>query len=179
MATGLRKRRVRVPNQKARTAARAAARYDLDNLESHEVAALISLTRRAYRVPGRPGTLVTRVIEDEGSVRSDLARGVTIMVARSHGGKPRLLGAVRLVEDRGALFFSRLAVAPAARGRGLGAALVGAAESSARAWGLDEVRCDVALGKDLIGFYERLGYEVEHEYLGPGGLAKAQLVKRL
>ena len=42
MATRSTKRRVRVPNQKARTAARAAARYDLDNLESHEVAALIS-----------------------------------------------------------------------------------------------------------------------------------------
>ena len=176
----IRRRGGAVPNQKARTAARVRdGRFTLDNVEEHEVDDVVAMTRRAYRVPHRPGTLVTRVMEDERSVRKDLARGVTIVVARSTSQKPRVIGAVRLVEDRGAVYFSRLAVAPVARHRGVGAALVGAAESSARAWGLDEVRCDVALGKDLVGFYERLGYEVEEEYVAPGGLAKAQLVKRL
>ncbi|WP_353942042.1 GNAT family N-acetyltransferase [Streptomyces sp. HUAS MG91] len=59
-------------------------------------------------------------------------------------------------EDVGAL--GRLAVAKAARGLGVGAALVGAIEDAARDRGLSAV--DLHAQTHALGFYERLGYEV-------------------
>ncbi|MEU3507850.1 GNAT family N-acetyltransferase [Streptomyces longwoodensis] len=50
----------------------------------------------------------------------------------------------------------RLAVSRAARGLGVGAALVGAVEDAARAWGL--VAVDLHAQTQALGFYERLGY---------------------
>ncbi|MEU6843641.1 GNAT family N-acetyltransferase [Streptomyces sp. NPDC046716] len=58
-------------------------------------------------------------------------------------------------EDVGAL--GRLAVAKVARGRGVGAALVGAIEDAARDRGLAAV--DLHAQTHALGFYERLGYE--------------------
>ncbi|MYT70538.1 MULTISPECIES: GNAT family N-acetyltransferase [unclassified Streptomyces] len=58
-------------------------------------------------------------------------------------------------EDVGAL--GRLAVAKAARGLGVGAALVGAIEGAARDRGLSAV--DLHAQTHALGFYERLGYE--------------------
>ncbi|MFJ3583935.1 GNAT family N-acetyltransferase [Streptomyces sp. NPDC090127] len=52
----------------------------------------------------------------------------------------------------------RLAVAKAARGLGVGAALVRAIEDAARARGLTAV--DLHAQTHALGFYERLGYEV-------------------
>ncbi|MEE1801591.1 GNAT family N-acetyltransferase [Streptomyces sp. NPDC101062] len=57
--------------------------------------------------------------------------------------------------DTGAL--GRLAVSPAARGLGIGAALVRAIEDAARERGLRVV--DLHAQTHALGFYERLGYE--------------------
>src|SRR5690242_7580455 len=89
-------------NRKARSAARRALVYSLDTIEDHEIRAMVLLTRRAYRAPHKPGILVTKVAEDDKSVRRDLSRGVTVVVARQGGKRPRLIGAIRLIEDRGA-----------------------------------------------------------------------------
>ncbi|MBO1333425.1 GNAT family N-acetyltransferase [Streptomyces sp. VRA16 Mangrove soil] len=59
-------------------------------------------------------------------------------------------------QDVGAL--GRLAVAKAARGLGVGAALVGAIEEAAKERGLSAV--DLHAQTHALGFYERLGYEV-------------------
>ncbi|POX52195.1 GNAT family N-acetyltransferase [Streptomyces sp. Ru71] len=66
--------------------------------------------------------------------------------AAKNGGDP----------DVGSL--GRLAVTQAARGLGVGAALVRAIEEAARARGLSAV--DLHAQTHALGFYERLGYEV-------------------
>ena len=69
----------------------------------------------------------------------------------------RAVGAGRLVVEPGGVgHLGRLAVLPAGRGRGIGAALVRGIEARARTRGLSTV----VLGAQThaIGFYERLGY---------------------
>jgi GNAT superfamily N-acetyltransferase len=63
-----------------------------------------------------------------------------------------------------ALYLSRLAVDPAAQGRGLGAWCMGRVERRARDLGCRSVRFDVlAANAGLRGFYERLGYQLRGE----------------
>lgn len=63
----------------------------------------------------------------------------------------------------------RLAVAKAARGLGVGLALVRAIEEAARARGLTAV--DLHAQTQALGFYERLGYEVYGEEFQDAGIA--------
>lgn len=66
--------------------------------------------------------------------------------------------------DAPALYLSRLAVDPAAQGRGLGAWCMGRVEARARELGCRSVRFDVlAANAGLRGFYERLGYHLRGE----------------
>ncbi|GAA2492037.1 GNAT family N-acetyltransferase [Streptomyces gobitricini] len=62
----------------------------------------------------------------------------------------------------------RLAVAPAARGLGVGVALVRAIEEAARARGLTAV--DLHAQTQAIGFYERLGYEAYGDEFQDAGI---------
>jgi len=67
------------------------------------------------------------------------------------------LGAGRLIPgDAGAGILGRLAVARAARGLGIGVALVRAIEDEARRLGLSVV--ELHAQTHALGFYERLGY---------------------
>ncbi|MGW2561275.1 GNAT family N-acetyltransferase [Streptomyces sp. NPDC001514] len=70
-------------------------------------------------------------------------------------GTGRLL--TGLLPDPSVGSLGRLAVSRAARGLGVGAALVRAIEESARARGLTSV--DLHAQTHALGFYERLGYE--------------------
>jgi predicted GNAT family N-acyltransferase len=63
----------------------------------------------------------------------------------------------------------RLAVAKAARGLGVGVALVGAIEEAARARGLSAV--DLHAQTQALGFYERLGYVAYGEEFLDAGIA--------
>lgn len=54
-----------------------------------------------------------------------------------------------------------VAVAPSHRGRGIGAALVRAAEAALAARGCLKINLQVREGNAATGFYERLGYSVE------------------
>ncbi|GAA2429109.1 GNAT family N-acetyltransferase [Streptomyces glaucus] len=70
-----------------------------------------------------------------------------------HGAAP----AARTGGDASVGSLGRLAVTKAARGLGVGAALVRAVEDAARARGLTAV--DLHAQTHALGFYERLGYE--------------------
>ena len=79
-----------------------------------------------------------------------VVRGVEDPVVASRAGvPPRRLGAV-----------SRLFVAPPARGRRLGAALLGAASSWASAQGLQPMLDVVDDGGPAVALYERLGWRL-------------------
>ncbi|MFE3826736.1 GNAT family N-acetyltransferase [Streptomyces sp. NPDC059092] len=89
---------------------------------------------------------------------------VQVLAVRDDGmplGTGRLLYgpgvADRTGGDPGTGSLGRLAVSPAARGLGIGAALVRAIEDAARERGLRVV--DLHAQTHALGFYERLGYE--------------------
>ncbi|QEU94959.1 GNAT family N-acetyltransferase [Streptomyces kanamyceticus] len=93
------------------------------------------------------------------------ARAVHVLAVRDDGvplGTGRLLTGVAAAAknggDAGVGALGRLAVTRAARGLGIGAALVRAIEDAARARGLTAV--DLHAQTHALGFYERLGYEV-------------------
>ncbi|MFF7439722.1 GNAT family N-acetyltransferase [Streptomyces sp. NPDC008122] len=88
---------------------------------------------------------------------------VHVLAVRADGlplGTGRLLhgaDAVGKTGDASVGSLGRLAVSKAARGLGVGAALVRAIEDAARERGLDAV--DLHAQTHALGFYERLGYE--------------------
>lgn len=94
------------------------------------------------------------------------------MIARKRGVQPELLlvaladgmlvGAVMAGFDGVRGWLHHLAVVPAARRRGVAAALVRAAEAGLRRLGCPKVNLQVrADNAAVVAFYERLGYAVE------------------
>ncbi|AFR09216.1 GNAT family N-acetyltransferase [Nocardiopsis alba] len=72
------------------------------------------------------------------------------------------VGTVRLVDQgAGVGLLGRMAVLPEGRGRGIGAALVRAAEDLGRELGLERV--ELHAQTHALGFYERLGYTAHGE----------------
>jgi ribosomal protein S18 acetylase RimI-like enzyme len=83
-----------------------------------------------------------------------------LLLARGIGGEP--LGAVglRAIQPAGCCEMKRLYVAPAARGLGVGAALVDAIAKAAARIGYDELRLDtLPTMTGAIALYRRLGFE--------------------
>ena len=76
-------------------------------------------------------------------------------------GAGRIVAAVMAGYDghRGSINY--LAVSPARRGEGLGAALLAHAEAALRELGCPKINLQVRSdNREVVGFYERLGYEV-------------------
>jgi ribosomal protein S18 acetylase RimI-like enzyme len=118
-----------------------------------DTAAIEALAEAAYapyvaRMGRRPGPM-----DDDYVAR--VAAGQAFVMAE--GG--RLLGYVVLIPEADALLLDTVAVDAAARGRGLGRALVAFAEAQARALGLPRVRLYThATMTENRALYPRLGY---------------------
>lgn len=96
-------------------------------------------------------------------------------IARLDG---RVVGTGRLVaEDGGMGVLGRLAVTPAARGAGLGVALVAAIERRAAERGLKTI--DLHAQVHARGFYERLGYTAEGDVFDEAGIAHITMRKAI
>jgi ribosomal protein S18 acetylase RimI-like enzyme len=128
-------------------------------------------------VPGRPVELPASLREEAVALweecgltrpwndpRADLDRALagessTVLAVLSEG---RLLGTAMVGHDghRGWVYY--LAVAPAARGSGLGRELMAAAEEWVAARGIPKLMLMVRSSNTaVLGFYEQLGYVVE------------------
>ena len=107
---------------------------------------------------------------DLGAERDDA------LFAAAEGG--RLVGVVmlRLVDARRGKL-RQMAVAEAARRRGIGERLVGALEGHARANGMSEI--ELASRMVARGFYERLGYVAEGEVFTEVTVPHIHMRKRL
>jgi predicted GNAT family N-acyltransferase len=79
------------------------------------------------------------------------------------------------VADR--VLLGRLAVVRAARGTGLGAALVRAVERAGRELGAKE--CELHAQVQALGFYERLGYAAEGPVYDDAGIPHRTMVRTL
>lgn len=132
----------------------------VDNVRSDTAGRLTAFTRKAYAnsdpVPGLPAPdgategvrQLLRFLEEGGSVR----------VARTDDRVVGLLRTAALPD--GALWVSRVAVAPWARGRGVGAELLTRVEEIAAVEGFPVVRLDAVIERCLVPYYARLGYRV-------------------
>ncbi|MGW7073319.1 GNAT family N-acetyltransferase [Streptomyces sp. NPDC054855] len=112
------------------------------------------------------------------------ADAVHVVAVRDDGlplGTGRLLtGAAAAAKNGGDAevgALGRLAVTKAARGLGVGAALVRAIEDAARARGLTAV--DLHAQTHALGFYERLGYEVYGPEFPDAGIPHRAMRKAL
>jgi GNAT superfamily N-acetyltransferase len=95
--------------------------------------------------------------ETEADVRRAAAEGGAILAKLDD----RVVGSGRFTIDDGALFYERLAVHPASRGRGVGRAMVEWLEARARALGLCEIRTEARSQQpDNRPFYLARGYEI-------------------
>ncbi len=83
---------------------------------------------------------------------------VRFLVARSAEGTAEGCGAV-VLEDDGTAELKRMFVTPSARGRGLGASLLGRLEDEARRAGVGVIRLETGVQQpEAIGLYRRFGY---------------------
>ena len=87
---------------------------------------------------------------------------VLVAEAREPGGQRGVVGTVMAGYDGHRGWLNLLAVAPGWRRRGVGAALVAAAEERLRAWGCPKVNLQIRAGnRAVVDFYRRLGYGVD------------------
>lgn len=111
-------------------------------------------------------------IEEEWDERDGTAAYLLALV----DGVPA--GTVRLVDQGdGSGLLGRMAVLPAGRGKGTGAALVRVAEELAREAGLDRV--ELHAQTHALGFYERLGYTAHGEEFMDAGIPHLHMEHKL
>jgi len=104
------------------------------------IAAVIAAGFEQYRDRLDPPSAAFR--ETGEAIARELAAGAGALVAEGDGA---ILGCVMIKQVDGDLYFGRLAVPPAARGRGLARLLVAAVEADARRRGLAGVRLGVRI----------------------------------
>ena len=120
-----------------------------------------------------------RVFCEEQGVALDLEAdgrdGEALQVVAVSDGA--VVGTCRLVLDGGTAKLGRMAVEPAARGRGIGAALLAAAEREARAAGADRIALHAqAHAREL---YARAGFAERGEVFEEAGIEHVLMEKRL
>lgn len=117
------------------------------------------LAELAERIPG--GFDPSRSSVDSGELAPPLG---AFLVARAGDGAPLGCGGVRLLPGRIAEI-KRMWVSPAARGRGVGRALLGALEAEAARLGAGEVRLDTnAALTEAVALYRSSGYRPVEAY---------------
>ena len=110
--------------------------------------------------------------ETEEHLRQKMASARVVLALAD--GQPR--GCVFYEREEEGLSFSRLAVPPAYRRRGIGRALIAYVEAQARAGNIARVRLGVRLVlTSLRAYYERLGYRLA-EYRAHDGYAEPTYV---
>lgn len=129
-----------------------------------DVPAVVALINAAYDVVelGSTGTAfktTQRLLPgDVPDFASDVEAGL-VLLAREDGPSGRILGAIHSAVNGAHAHFGPLAVALDAQGRGVGRALITAAENAAAAAGATEMRIEVVdCRTDALPSYERAGY---------------------
>ena len=144
-------------------------RFELNpDLDDELVAQLLTIWTDVSNAGGSVG-FVPPVTEDDVRPMADLAFG------KVRAGEHRVLVAYRADDPVGFLFLEqrpgplfkhfaivkRLQVHPSLQGRGIGGALLGAAEDAARGLGLEQLHLTVRGGTGTERFYEARGYELK------------------
>ena len=120
-----------------------------------------------------------RVFSEEQGIRPEADRDgrdddALHVVAREDDA---LVGTCRLIVSGEVALLGRLAVEPSGRGRGIGRAVLEAAERSARAAGAKRIALHAQL--PVRDFYERSGYSAYGDEFEEEGIAHVAMEKRL
>jgi predicted N-acetyltransferase YhbS len=111
--------------------------------------------------------------ESAGNIREKLATEHVVLALLGD----QTLACVFYRDEGDHMYFGRLAVLPAYRGRGIAGALIGYVEARARELGLPSVRLGVRVAlPQLRARYERLGYRVIEERRHAGYVEPTYLV---
>jgi len=138
-----------------------------------DLPAVREVVARAYgvyveRIGMRPGPM-------DADHRAEIDRGLVWLAAEGE----TVLGLIVLVENPDHLLIENVAVDPAHQGAGVGRALLGFAEDTAREAGLDATRLYThEKMSENLALYARLGYR-EFERRDEGGFARVFLSKDL
>jgi ribosomal protein S18 acetylase RimI-like enzyme len=120
---------------------------------------VIAVMHRAFAEYTAKGEMSGAMLETAETLRAELAAGVRIGMLRTGGC---LAATVKHApKDDGTLYFSRLAVEPESRGRGLAGDLVRALRAQAHTDGLSGLSCAVRADEaGNIAIYEHLGMQI-------------------
>lgn len=131
--------------------------------ESEAVAALIHRAFAPYRGILEPAP--SALSETAGSIQSAMARGIVLVAVREGA----VAGCVSVERRADTMYAGRLSVDAAARGAGIGAALMAEVERLARQGGATRVRVDVRLVLDgNRAFFRQLGFVEGRRRSHPG-----------
>jgi predicted GNAT family N-acyltransferase len=112
-------------------------------------------------------------VEMEQDELDDVAAHAVVRDVAGH-----LVGTGRMVPlGGGSARIGRMAVAPGARGSGVGAAMLAVLEEAARAAGCH--RAEIHAQVQALGFYRRAGYEPDGEPFDEAGIAHVAMAKPL
>ncbi len=136
----------------------AGGAYVLRRAEAGDLPAIVALQRTAY---ARNRALLGVEPLPLQADYDEIARDMDIWVARDEG---RIAGVLILERRARHLLIWSIATDPATQGRGLGKAMLEAAEARARQLGQTTIRLYTGtLLKQLVAWYGRHGYEIERE----------------
>jgi ribosomal protein S18 acetylase RimI-like enzyme len=138
-----------------------------------DLAAIESIVERAY------GVYVERIGMRPGPMDADHAEKVRRGLVSVDEEGDEVVGLIVLVELADRLLIENVAVDPARQGEGIGRGLLGFAEETARAAGIDTVTVYThEKMSENLALYARLGYE-ETERRDEGSFSRVFLSKRL
>ena len=131
-----------------------------------DVAAIVALAHSAYRgESSRAGWTTEADLLDGGRTDAPMVRdliaaeGSVILVADDPAEPGSLLACCHLERRPGSAYLGLFAVRPGMQGRGVGTALLSAAEALARDWGVDRLELTVLNHRpELLAWYERVGF---------------------
>jgi predicted N-acetyltransferase YhbS len=141
--------------------------------QTADEAAIAAIVERAY------GVYVERIGMRPGPMDADHAEKVRRGLVSVDEEGDEVVGLIVLVEIADRLLIENVAVDPARQGEGIGHGLLGFAEETARAAGIDTVTVYThEKMSENLALYARLGYE-EAERRNEGSFSRVFLSKRL
>ena len=139
---------------------------DVRRASADDADAIVALAHSAYRgESSRAGWTTEADLLDGGRTDAPMVReliaaeGSVILVADDDAGPGALLACCHLQRRPDSAYLGLFAVRPGMQGRGVGSALLSAAEALARDWGVDRLELTVLNHRpELLAWYERLGF---------------------
>lgn len=134
--------------------------------ESADVDAVVALVQSAYRGDAsRAGWTSEADLLDGGRTDASMVRGLirdadgAVLVLDASPGAAGLLACCHVQRRERTTYVGMFAVRPTAQGRGLGTAMLTAAEERARAWGSERLELTVLNHRpELVAWYVRHGF---------------------